>query len=168
MPAKPLEALAKYFDITERGQQYEIGCKVCRQGWASPFTKAENSTRWAFVTTLSRMGKAPTRRTVSNNSRRFRKGRFRNMRRRPVNKGSGALQITGSKWGQPKRQRGGWVSQRCHSSRYVNIHVEGNAQTLYLRLLSLDLRSVSENCDASSPDSSSPRRIFASNWPWFS
>jgi hypothetical protein len=38
--AKPLKALAKYFDITERGEQYEIKCKACRKGWGCPVSKS--------------------------------------------------------------------------------------------------------------------------------
>jgi hypothetical protein len=39
---KPLEALARYFAITEREGQYEIRCKTCRKAWVLPFQKAEN------------------------------------------------------------------------------------------------------------------------------
>jgi hypothetical protein len=41
---KALEALTKYFDITERADQYEIRCKVSRKGWVLPFRKWRIST----------------------------------------------------------------------------------------------------------------------------
>jgi hypothetical protein len=39
--AKSLEALAKYFDITEHGGHYEIRCKTCRKGWGVTFQQVE-------------------------------------------------------------------------------------------------------------------------------